>query len=269
MTYESFSKLLSRAVQSSDERFKRRMFEMQLILSQESKKYNLTAITEPESVVSKHIADSVFCADALRKLFADEMKNKKDSETEITNIPDSLQGNDFMHGKAPAATVIDIGSGAGFPSIPISARCENFSVTALDSTQKKCDYIKKAAAALELDNISVICSRAEETASEGDFREKFDFAVARGVSRLNVLSEICIPFVKIGGFFVAMKARAADEENDEAQAGIEKLGAEFFKKIRYTLPFSEDERFLLIYRKVKSTPSAYPRKYSKITKNPL
>ena len=205
-------------------------------LSDKGRLFNLTAITDMTEAVNKHVVDSLFAAKAARELSG---------------------GRD--------ADLIDIGSGGGFPAIPIAIFCPNFKVAALDSTAKKCEFISEIAKKCGID-VETIAERAEEAVYSR--RETFDFVTARAVARLNVLSELCAPFVKVGGYFIAMKGSAAEEERLEAATGAEKLGLRYEKSIPYEIE-GGGERRILIYKKVSPTPPEYPRRYAKIKKNPL
>lgn len=203
-----------------------------------SKQFNLTAITEPEEVLKKHIIDCLFAAKTVNDLGGDGKR------------------------------LLDVGSGAGFPSLPIAAALPELDVTAMDATAKKTVYMNETAALAGIDNFRAVNARAEEAARSG-MGESFDIVSARAVARLNVLMELCAPFLKVGGYFVAMKGAAADEEAGEALRAAEKLGMVFEKKIPYTLPGLDDARFLLIYKKESKTPDLYPRNFSQISKKPL
>lgn len=205
--------------------------------------FNLTAIKEPSEVLSKHVADCLACGEFIRKITAD---------CGITS-----------------GMILDVGSGAGFPSLPVAVTLPDFSVTALDSTAKKINYIKISAEAMGLKNVDGIATRAEELAVDKSYRGSFDVVTARAVSRLNVLLELCAPFLKIGGVMVAMKGAIAEEEAREAASAARKLGLAPAEIISYNLPNMEDSRAFVVYRKISVTPDSYPRPYSKITKKPL
>lgn len=207
-------------------------------LDLKSKQFNLTAITDPEEVLRKHIIDCTFAAKTVCDLCYD------------------------------GAKLLDVGSGAGFPSLPIAATLPNIHVTAMDATAKKTVYMNDTAALAGIENFNAVNARAEEAARNG-MGESFDVVSARAVARLNVLLELCVPFLKICGHFVAMKAFAADEEIKEAENAAKKLGVTLVEKRQYTLPDMEDTRFLLIYRKDSKTPDIYPRNFSQISKRPL
>ena len=197
---------------------------------------NLTAITELDEVILKHYVDSL---------------------TVSKYIPNG-------------ASVIDVGCGAGFPTLPLAIARPDLKITALDSTAKRINYINETAEMLGTPNITGIAARAEEAANEPLYREKFDIACARAVARLNVLSELCIPFVKVGGSFVAMKANAA-EELAEAEKGIEKLGGRLANVDKFDIASDAgaEPRCIISVKKIAQTPKNYPRNNSQIKKKPL
>lgn len=202
-----------------------------------NKKFNITAITNEEEIILKHIADSA---------------------TVIKYIPQN-------------AKLLDVGTGGGFPALPIAIIRPDVSVYALDSTAKKLAYIDEVAKELELDNIKTVCGRAEEHGKTVNYRERFDFVTARAVSALNVLTELCLPFVKIGGTFAAMKGLSASEEMELAKSGVIQLGGSKFTDNSFTLKHNDEElnRHILISKKIKPTPPSFPRQYNRITKKPL
>ena len=204
-------------------------------LDEFGKKFNLTAITDPDQVIKKHLIDCLFAA---KQIFAPQGK-----------------------------TLIDIGAGAGFPSLPVAAALPSLKVCALDSTAKKVNFMNDTAKAAEIHNFTAVCARAEEYALQ--HRETFDFATARAVASLPVLCELCIPYVKIGGKFIALKGAAAEEEAEEAKNAAKKLGCAPAQILPYSLPDMEDKRFLIIYTKISPTPEAFPRNFSQISKKPL
>ena len=195
---------------------------------------NLTAITDEEEIIVKHLADSLSAA---------------------AYIP---QG----------AKVLDVGCGGGFPSLPLAIARPDLDITALDSTAKKTQYVAFAAVLLGLENLKTLTGRAEDLAQEPECREKFDVAIARAVASLPVLCELCIPFVKIGGQMVAMKAKL---DESEATKAPELLGASSFVRHAFELKSSRetDSRLILVSRKMNPTPRTYPRPYAKIKKQPL
>ena len=191
---------------------------------------NLTAITECEEVALRHFADSLTAAD---------------------KIP-------------VGATVIDVGCGGGFPTLPLAIARPDLAITALDSTAKKLVFVENMARKLSL-NVKTLAARAEEIP---ECREAFDVATSRAVARMNLLTELCLPLVKVGGKFVAMKGASGKEELSEAEGGIVKLGGSVTGVDAFTL-LSAGERVIITVDKIAPTPSAYPRPWGKIKKKPL
>lgn len=197
---------------------------------------NLTAITELPDIIAKHYADSLMLADMI-----DEN-----------------------------STVIDVGTGAGFPSLPLAIVRPDLTVTALDSTAKKLNYISETAKLLQLHNVNILHTRAE-TAGRSDYRESYDYVCARAVAPLNVLCEYCLPLAKKGGKCLAMKSITADTEIDSALNAIDILGGEMTENISLNLHVSGSiqKRNVIIIQKNRSTPIIYPRNNAQINKNPL
>ena len=202
-------------------------------LLQYNEKVNLTSITVKEEVFLKHFLDSILG----EKLFFE------------------------------GAHVIEIGSGGGFPSLPLKLFRDDLSFTLVESTGKKCDYLKACVDNFDLKCVKVVNARAEELGKDIIYREKFDCACARAVARLNVLCEYCLPLVKVGGNFVAYKGDC-DDELKEAQRAIIILGGEVESIEKYSLP-SGDKRTLINIKKVCATPQKYPRGNGKERKCPI
>lgn len=193
---------------------------------------NLTAITQPEAVAQLHFADSLA----------------------LTKVVD-------LTGK----TVIDVGCGAGFPGVPLKIGVPSISLTLLDSTAKRMDWLsKELLPELGLDALC-LTGRAEELAA--DRREQYDVAVSRAVARLNILCELCLPFVKVGGRFLAMKGAAVREELEEAKNALRLLGGEL--KALEAYPIGDAAHYAVVIEKVRPTPARYPRRYTKIKQQPL
>lgn len=193
------------------------------LLIEGNKICNLTAITDEDGVVEKHFYDSIFP----QKYF-------------------SLN-----------AKVLDIGAGAGFPSIPLKLVRDDLSFTLLDSLNKRINFLNNTIQTLNLKNIEAMHGRAEDFAKINDYREKFDITTARAVANLKVLSEYCLPFVKVGGQFIAYKSGNCEEEINEAKQIICELGGKISKVIDYNI--GENSRKLVIIEKIKETPKKYPR----------
>lgn len=203
-------------------------------LNEYNKKVNLTSITEEKEVWIKHFLDSVI-------------------------------GEKFFEKNS---SVIEIGSGGGFPSIPLKIIRSDLSFTLCDSTGKKCEYLKEAVKSLGLENVEVVCARAEDLGKNPVYREKFDVVTARAVARLNTLSEYCLPLCKVGGKFVAYKGEAS-EEIKEAVNAVEILGGKISAVEKTELPFGSGERNIVVIDKIKKTPPSYPRGNGKERKKPL
>lgn len=204
------------------------------ILSERSQQMNLTAITGEDETAVLHFLD---CAAVL------------------TQYPFS--------GK----TVLDIGSGAGFPGLVLKLLCPDLSLTLIDSTKKRVEFQEEVCAALKLSDVRCLHLRAEEAPPE--MRERFDIVISRAVARCNILAELSMPFVVLGGVFFAMKGPAAEEERAEAERAIQLLGGSAPELIRYSVPGLDAERNLILSRKLNLTPSKYPRRFAQIKKLPL
>lgn len=166
-------------------------------------------------------------------------------------------------------TVIDVGCGGGFPSLPLALCAKDCEIVSNDATAKKLAFVAETAEKAGIENLKTLCGRAEELALEPEHRENYDIAVARGVARLNVLSEWCMPFVKTGGYFVAMKGEKGREEAEEAKKAISVLGGELVDIIDIKVPEFDYLHTLVVIKKIKSTPKNYPRRNSQIQKKPL
>ena len=200
-------------------------------------KINLTAITEDSEIVKKHFIDSIKC------FCSNELKETKN--------------------------IIDVGTGAGFPGIPISIMDSNKSIVLLDSLNKRVNFLNSVVSALNLNNTKAYHGRAEDFARERSFREKFDVAISRAVANMTVLSELCIPFVRIGGYFIAMKGPAIDEELSDAKNAISTLGGIVEKVLEVSIEDSDLKHNLVVIKKIKKTPDSYPRKPGVASKKPL
>lgn len=200
-----------------------------------NEKVNLTAITKPDDIVIKHFADSL----ALFK---------------FVDIPN-------------AVSFIDVGSGAGFPSVPVLINRPRIEMTIIDSVNKKLDFIRYALYLLGIE-AQVVHIRAEDAGKSEEFREKFDFASARAVAQMRILSELCLPLVKVDGLFLAMKGNISDEEKSAGIMSFKKLNSQLYDDINYNIP-NGDERNLIIAKKISRISPKYPRNMGQISKNPL
>lgn len=207
------------------------------MLIEKNKVMNLTAITEFDDVLIKHFIDSLCIVKAF------------DMTKDIR--------------------LLDLGTGAGFPGIPIKIAFPNVEIILMDSLNKRLKFLNEVIQELDLKNIETVHGRAEETGNNNLYREKFDICVSRAVAKLSSLSEYCIPFVRIGGSFIAYKSGDISEELNDAQNAISILGGQFKEKAAFTLPETDIQRTLVIIDKVKVTPKRFPRQAGKPGKEPL
>lgn len=201
------------------------------LLVEWNEKMNLTAITDESGVALKHFADSL-------------------SLLNFVDIPQN-------------STLADVGTGAGFPGVVLKIARPDIKLTLIDSLNKRLVFLGEVCAQLGIE-AELIHSRAEDGARDEKLRESFDFAVSRAVARMNVLSEYCLPYVKVGGAFCAMKGAQANEEFKESLNAINTLGGKLEKKYFFELPENGGERAIAVVRKVKNTPQKYPRQSGKI-----
>jgi 16S rRNA (guanine527-N7)-methyltransferase len=207
------------------------------LLTEWNQVMNLTAITEYEEVILKHFVDSI----AL------------------------IQVQDMTKPK----TIIDVGTGAGFPGIPLKIVCPQLKVTLLDSLNKRVKFLSQVITELELEGIEAIHGRAEDMAHKAEYREQYEISISRAVANLASLSEYCIPYVKMGGYFISYKSGNIGEEVQRAQKAIQILGGKIEVVKEFTLPDSDIVRSFVIVRKEKNTGKKYPRKAGTPAKNPI
>ena len=200
-----------------------------------NEKINLTAITEPDEIVIKHFIDSLL----LLRAFP---------------LPES-------------ASLIDVGTGAGFPSVPVAIVRPDIRLTLMDSLNKRITFLKTLTEALDIP-AHCVHARAEEVGGKEEFRERYDAACARAVAHLRELSEYCLPFVKVGGVFIALKGYEIEQELSEASFAIKTLGGKVESVNKFTLP-GDNKRAIVVIRKSAPTPKKYPRPSGKIKKSPL
>lgn len=202
-----------------------------------NQKINLTTITEDEEFIKKHFIDSI--------------KAFKSNELKV------------------AKTLIDVGTGAGFPGLPIAIMNKNIQVTLLDSLNKKINFLDLVVKELDLKNVKTIHSRAEDGAKDKKFREKFDIAVSRAVANMAVLSEFCLPYVKVKGSFIALKGPAVEDELKDCKNAFGVLGGKLKEVIEIDIEDTDLKHNIVVVNKVKECPLSYPRKAGSITKKPL
>ena len=206
------------------------------LLLEWNEKINLTAITDEEGIAIKHFADSISVLPLIDK----------------SNV-----------------SMIDVGTGAGFPGIPIKIARNDIKVTLLDSLNKRINFLEEVKKELKLDNVECVHSRAEDGGRNPLYREKFNLCVSRAVARLNVLCEYCMPFVAVGGYFISLKGPDVTEELAEAQKAITLLGGSVEKVVDIAIPNSDITHSAVVIKKIKTVPKTYPRKAGTAGKKPI
>lgn len=214
------------------------------LLIEKNKVMNLTAITEYEEVIVKHFLDSlsIVNSDSVRKIITD---------------------------KENPAKICDVGTGAGFPGIPLKISFPHLDVCLMDSLNKRILFLEDVIASLNLSGITAIHARCEEFGRKEEYREQYDICTSRAVAKLNSLSELCIPFVKKDGVFVSYKAGNIQDELVEGSSAIKKLCGKLTETKQFVLPESDNERTLVVIKKFDATPKAYPRGGGKVFSKPL
>lgn len=205
------------------------------LLIEWNKKINLTAITEPEDIIVKHFIDSLTISKYIEK----------------------------------GAKIIDVGTGAGFPGIPLKIFRDDVEIVLADSLNKRIKFLDEVISELELKNIKTIHGRAEELGKNKNYREKFDYATSRAVANLSTLSEYLIPFIKVNGKCVCMKSFEVEEELEKSKKAISTLGAKTIKVDKFNIPGTEIGRSIVLIKKTNKTPAKYPRKAGTPSKEPL
>ena len=210
------------------------------LLIQWNQKINLTSLKTPQEIIIKHFLDSISCI----KVF--------DKYIDIEGI-----------------SIIDVGTGAGFPGIPIKIVCPSINLSLLEARKKKTIFLEKIVEEMNFQRVEILNGRAEAFGKCPDYREKYDIALSRAVAPLSTLSEYCLPLIRVGGLFVAQKGRSYKEEIDKALKTVQLLGGELIGVENVRIPFINQERYLLVIKKIKDTPSKYPRKEGLPQKRPL
>ena len=202
-----------------------------------NEKMNLTAITEEKEIIQKHFVDCISIATA--------------------SMPKEN------------ASVIDVGTGAGFPGVPLKIVFPSLKVTLLDSLQKRISFLEEVVNRLQLQGVNCIHSRAEDGGQNVLYREQFDYCMSRAVASLPVLLEYCLPFVKEGGYFISMKGPGVQEELKDSQKALEILGGRVERIQEVAIPYTDLKHTIVVIKKIGQTPKQYPRKAGKIIKNPI
>lgn len=208
-----------------------------LLLIEWNQKFNLTAITDMTEVIIKHFIDSLLV---------------------LKTFPE-------VNGKI----LLDLGTGAGFPGVPLKIAQPSLKVILVDSLRKRIDFLNHLSKELKLDQIEAVHARAEELGKSDEYRQKFDIVVSRAVAKLSILSEYCLPFVKVGGKFIALKGPGVQTEITESGSALQELGGKIVNNYEYQLPVTGDSRYILVINKTKETPTKYPRKAGLPEKRPL
>lgn len=235
VSFEEFSELFGGGKIEINEKQYEKFSLYAELLCEWNEKINLTAITDPEGIAVKHFFDSVY--------------------------PFTL------FEVAEGAKIIDVGTGAGFPSCPLKIMRDDVKITLLDSLNKRINFLGQLSDRLEL-GATCIHGRAEELGRNGECREQFDIATARAVANLTELCEYCLPFVKVGGYFAALKGSSGEEELKEAKSAVKVLGGKVEEMFEYELP-TGDGRTLILIKKTGNTPEKYPRNKGQMKKKKL
>ena len=222
---------------SLDDIQKKQFTDFYEFLVEKNKVMNLTGITDFQEVLVKHFLDSLSCVKAL------DMKKVK--------------------------SMIDVGTGAGFPGVPLKIAFPHLEACLLDSLKKRLNFLEETFRLLDLEDIKAVHGRAEEYARNKDYRESFDLCVSRAVSNLATLAEYCLPYVKKGGYFISYKSGAVKEEARQAEKAVKVLGGKIKDIIYFSLPDSEIQRSLVVIEKTASCPGRYPRKAGTPQKEPI
>ena len=239
MELEEFTKIFNNYLEKLDlkltEKQIEKFYNYMNLLIEWNKKINLTAIVEPKDIILKHFIDSLTIVKYIKK----------------------------------GETIIDVGTGAGFPGIPLKIVRDDLKITLADSLNKRINFLNEVINKLDLKNIETIHTRAEELGKNKKYREKFDIATSRAVANMSTLSEYLIPFIKVEGKCICMKSSDIDTELENAKNAINILGCKIESKDKFNLPNSDLGRSVIILKKVKNTPSKFPRKAGTPAKGPI
>ena len=239
MDIQEFKKILERYLEKLeiklDEKQMTQFYEYMKLLIEWNEKINLTAITEPEEIILKHFVDSLTIAKYIKK----------------------------------DAQLVDVGTGAGFPGIPLKIYRKDIKITLMDSLNKRINFLKEVIEKLGLKEIKTVHSRAEEFGKNKNYREKFDISTSRAVANMSTLAEYLIPCLKESGIAIAMKGPDVEEELEKSKNAIQTLGGEISNIENFNLPDSDIKRNVILIKKIKKTPAKFPRKPGTPAKEPL
>lgn len=267
MDFQEFSKKLNKAFREHvgielDERKCEQFFDFMNLLIEKNKVMNLTSITDPDEIILRHFVDSCMPLKFYNKIHGkgdmgnEEIFETRLKETRSTNFFENLY-------------LVDIGTGAGFPGLPLAIVCDKTKFVLTDSLGKRINFLNEVVDKIKILNIELVKSRAEDFCLQDEYREKFDFVFSRGVAKLSVLSEYCLPAIKLGGKMISYKMDKIEEELSDAQNAIKTLGGKFHVKHTYDLILDDPARCLVEIDKVSRTPKSYPRKAGTPAKTPL
>jgi len=217
------------------------------LLQEWNQKINLTSIIEDEQVIKKHFIDSI----------------------KIFKFKEIINGLTPKGSKGKQIKIIDIGTGAGFPGIPMKIMVPELKIVLLDSLNKRVNFLNEIVSTLKLREIQTVHGRAEDFARDNAYRNKFDFAVSRAVANLAVLSELSLPYVKVSGYFIAMKGPSVEEEITNSKNALLALGGKIEEIIKVDIEDTDLKHNIVVIKKIKATSNLYPRKAGLINKNPL
>ena len=232
---EKITNLLKEINVNIDVRQVERFYRYMQLLLEWNQKINLTALTEEDDIVLKHFVDSL-------------------------TVLKYIENN---------KTIVDVGTGAGFPGIPIALMDKSNKITLVDSLNKRINFLNEVKREIDIENIETVHSRAEDFGQNKEYREKFDISISRAVANLSTLVEYLIPLVKIGGRIICMKGSNVEEEINNAKFAIKELGGEIKEVNEFCLPKTDMKRNIIIVEKIKNTPSRYPRKAGMPSRQPL
>jgi 16S rRNA (guanine527-N7)-methyltransferase len=264
------------------------------LLKEWNKRINLTSIEKDTDIIIKHFIDSLsilpcilsyYSANSTNTAKTCDVNNTKTYGTNTTETSSANSAKTYSKNSANTArtgnasnaktydsikriSLMDIGSGAGFPGIPLKIACDSLDVTMIDAVEKKVKFLEECICKLKLNGIKALHGRAEDYGKNPSYREKFDISTARAVASLPILLEYGLPFVKIGGIFIAMKGKKPDEINDSMNA-LDILGGKIEQVKNIILPFSDNKRSIITIKKFRQIPANYPRKAGKPSKMPL
>ena len=245
------------------------LFDFMNLLIEKNKVMNLTAITEPEEIILRHFVDSCiilkFENEILNKNINSNTNQKIKTNQNNSDNSTTISDHNFFAGQ----TFVDIGTGAGFPGLPLAIMCPDAQFTLTDTLGKRINFLNEVLDAILVKNTRIVKSRAEDFCHDPNYRGSFDFALSRGVAKISVLSEYSLPALKLNSSMLAYKMDTVDLELNESKNALKVLGGNYNKKITYDLISGEPLRSIVVINKISKTPKQYPRKAGTPSKSPL